>query len=75
MKRENALDAGWVSLVGGLIVAGLLTQMGCAPVKATPRAVLTPPKAAPASAEKRREKSLPGLIVTEVEGKREPQRL
>ena len=75
MKRENALDTGWVSLVGGLIVAGLLTQMGCAPVKAPPRAVLTPPKAAPARAEKRREKSLPGLIVTEVEGKREPQRL
>ncbi|MEE9569231.1 MAG: secretin and TonB N-terminal domain-containing protein, partial [Candidatus Binatia bacterium] len=75
MKRDNALDAGWVFLVVGLIAAGLLTQMGCAPVKAPPRAVLTPPKAAPARAEKRREKSLPGLIVTEVEGKREPQRL
>lgn len=75
MKRKNALDTGWVSLVGGLIVAGLLTQMGCAPVKPPPHAVVTPPQAAPARAEKRRENSLPGLIVTEVEGKREPQRL
>ena len=77
MKRGNALAAGWVPLVGGLIVAGLLTQLGCAPVKAPTRAVLTPAQAAPAPArvEKRREKSLPGLIVTEVEGKREPQRL
>ncbi|MEE8076192.1 MAG: hypothetical protein V3T60_11280, partial [Candidatus Binatia bacterium] len=75
MKGENALGAGWVSVLGGLIAAGLLTQMGCAPVKAPPRAVLTPPKAAPARAEKSRKKSLPGLIVTEVEGKREPQRL
>jgi len=75
MKRENALATGWVSVLGGLIAAGLLTQMGCAPVKAPPRAVLTPPKAAPARAEKSRKKSLPGLIVTEVEGKRDPQRL
>ena len=75
MKGENALGAGWVSVLGGLIAAGLLTQMGCAPVKAPPRAVLTPPKAVPARAEKSRKKSLPGLIVTEVEGKREPQRL
>ncbi len=75
MKGKNALGAGWVSVLGGLIAAGLLTQMGCAPVKAPPRAVLTPPKAAPARAEKSSKKSLPGLIVTEVEGKREPQRL
>ncbi len=75
MKGKNALGAGWVSVLGGLIAAGLLTQMGCAPVKAPPRAVLTPPKAAPARAEKSPKKSLPGLIVTEVEGKREPQRL
>jgi len=35
-------------------------------VKAPTRAVLTPPKAAPARAEKSRKKSLPGLIVTEI---------
>ena len=75
MKRENALDTGWVSLVGGLIAAGLLTQMGCAPVKAPAPSGMTPPKTAPARAMKPPKKALPGLIVTEVEGKREPQRL
>jgi len=75
MKRENALDTRWVSLVGGLIAAGLLTQMGCAPVKAPTPSGLTPPKTAPARAMKPPKKALPGLIVTEVEGKREPQRL
>ncbi|MFQ5542474.1 MAG: secretin and TonB N-terminal domain-containing protein, partial [Candidatus Binatia bacterium] len=69
-------------MFGGLIAVGFLTLVGCAPAKAPaptdlppPKTTLTPQKPPPARAEKPSKKALPGLIVTELERKREPARL
>ncbi|MFQ5918139.1 MAG: secretin N-terminal domain-containing protein [Candidatus Binatia bacterium] len=75
MKNKNAIAPACSSLVGGLIAVGLLTLMGCAPAEAPAPTDLTPPKTPPARAEKPSKKALPGLIVTEIERKREPERL
>ena len=75
MKYKNAIAPAWFSVAGGLIAVGLLVPIGCAPAKTPARADLTPPKTAPARAEKPSKKALPGLIVTEIERKREPERL
>lgn len=52
-----------------------MAQTGCAPVKAPPRTVSAPPQVQPARPERAPKEALPGLIVTEIEGKREPERL
>jgi MSHA biogenesis protein MshL len=82
MINKNAIAPSCSSLVGGLIAVGLLTLLGCAPAKAPaptdltpPKTTLTPPKTSPARAEKPSKKALPGLIITEIERKREPERL
>lgn len=82
MKNKNAIAPACSSLLGGLIAVGLLTLMGCAPAKAPaptdlkpPKTTLKPPKTPPARAGKPFKKALPGLIVTEIERKREPERL
>ncbi|MEE9145010.1 MAG: hypothetical protein V3U06_09625, partial [Candidatus Binatia bacterium] len=75
MKYKNAIAPAWFSVAGGLIAVGLLVPIGCAPANTPARADLTPPKTAPARAEKPSKKALPGLIVTEIERKREPERL
>jgi MSHA type pilus biogenesis protein MshL len=52
-----------------------VAQTGCAPVRAPGREVSPPPQAVPGRAEKVSEEKLPGLIITEIETKREPERL
>ncbi|TAJ79963.1 hypothetical protein EPO44_19005 [bacterium] len=73
MKRKKVLSAAWPSFVGGLVL--LIAPSGCAPVKAPPSAVSAAPHLSPARPERPPEEKLPGLIVTEIEGKREPERL
>ncbi len=73
MKRKKVLGAAWPSFIGGLVL--LIAQTGCAPVKVPPSAVSAAPRLSPARTERSPEEKLPGLIVTEIEGKREPERL
>jgi len=56
------------------IVATLMILGGCVPVKVPPRPVATP-ESAPPRVERPAVEPLPGLIVTEIEPKKEPERL
>jgi MSHA type pilus biogenesis protein MshL len=72
MRPKKVFGASWLALFGGCMA--LIAQSGCAPAGITPRAVSAPPQAPPRPEAPAKE-SLPGLIVTEIEGKREPERL
>jgi MSHA biogenesis protein MshL len=73
MKRNKVFGFVWLSFIAG--TATLIAPSGCAPIKAPPTAVATTPRISPARQERPPEEKLPGLIVTEIEGKREPERL
>lgn len=73
MKHKKVSKAIWLFFIGGAVL--LMAQTGCAPVKAPPSAVSAAPRLSPARPEGPPEEKLPGLIVTEIEGKREPERL
>lgn len=73
MKRNKVFGFVWLSFIAG--TATLIAPSGCAPIKAPPSAVATTPRISPARSERPPEEKLPGLIVTEIEGKREPERL
>ena len=75
MKREKVSGTGGLSLWGGLIAIPLLVQIGCVPVKAPSGVVAKNQQMPPPRPERLSEEKLPGLIVTEIEGKREPERL
>ncbi|MBI2988107.1 MAG: secretin and TonB N-terminal domain-containing protein [Deltaproteobacteria bacterium] len=75
MNTGKAFTAVWAPLMAGLVVPLLVAQTGCAPLKTPPRGVSATPSVAPARPERPPEERLPGLIVTEIEGKREPERL
>src|SRR3970282_757953 len=73
MKRNKVFGFVWLSFIAG--TATLIAPSGCAPIKAPPTAVATTPRISPARQGRPPEEKLPGLIVTEIEGKREPERL
>ena len=75
MKFENVLSAVWTFLMGAFIAPILISQFGCAPLRTPPKTVSAAPQVSPARPAKPPEEKLPGLIVTEIEGKREPERL
>jgi len=75
MRRRELSSTGGLSLLGGLMAMTLIAQTGCAPAKAPTPVVSAPVEQPPARVEKPAKKPLPGLIVTEIEGKREPERL
>jgi len=75
MKFENVLSAVWTFLMGAFIVPILISQFGCAPLRTPPKTVSAAPQVSPARPAKPPEEKLPGLIVTEIEGKSEPERL
>lgn len=62
----------WMGALGALL---LMAVPGCAPLKTPQKAVPAPPGVAPGKAESLSEERPPGLIVTEIEGKRAPERL
>lgn len=73
MKRNKVFGFVWLSFIAG--TATLIAPLGCAPIKPPPSAVATTPRISPARSERPPEEKLPGLIVTEIEGKRAPERL
>lgn len=75
MKQRTLFRDHWPHWVGAGLVWALLSQAACAPARspARPAAVPQPPAMAREATPPR--EALPGLIVTEVEGKREPERL
>ncbi|MFQ5902638.1 MAG: hypothetical protein ACE5JO_03015, partial [Candidatus Binatia bacterium] len=75
MKRRRAVGTGWLSILGGVMAVTLIAQMGCAPARAPTRVVSAPVQQPPARVERPPEKPLPGLIVTEIEGVKEAERL
>lgn len=75
MNPRKVLGAGRPLLIAGLMAMSLIAQMGCASVKAPPGAVSVPSQVSPAPPQRPSGEALPGLIVTEIEGKREPERL
>ena len=75
MKFENVLSAVWTFLMGAFIAPILISQFGCAPLRTPAKTVSAAPQVSPARPAKPPEEKLPGLIVTEIEGKREPERL
>jgi MSHA biogenesis protein MshL len=77
MQRSKLSGIGRISVIGRFSVLALAAQTACAPVGMTPRhtTVSDASQTGIAQAEKSAEESLPGLIVTEIEEKKEPQRL
>ena len=75
MKFQNVHSAIWSPFVGGFVASILLTQPGCAPLKPPPGTVSATRQAPSARPERASEEKLPGLIVTEIEGKKDPERL
>ena len=75
MKFENVLSVVWTFLAGAFIAPILIGQFGCAPLRPAAKTVSAAPQVSPARPAKSSEERLPGLIVTEIEGKREPERL
>lgn len=74
MNRRKTLRVARTPLVIGLVISFLAIQTACAPLKAPPKTVSVTPSVAPKPVAPSEER-LPGLIVTEIEGKREPERL
>lgn len=76
MKYKKAyVSVVWAFLGAVVALLLLVTQTGCVPLKAPPSAVSPAPQVSPARTQRLPEEKLPGLIVTEIEGKREPERL
>ncbi|OGP20957.1 MAG: hypothetical protein A2038_03915 [Deltaproteobacteria bacterium GWA2_57_13] len=77
MKQRKHSGADWLTRVGECLVLALLSQTGCAPVRPPARvaAAPAPVQVAPSREARAPREALPGLIVTEIEGKREPERL
>ena len=75
MKFKNVLSAVWTFLMGAFIAPILISQFGCAPLRTPPKTVSAAPQVSPARPAKPPEEKLPGLIVTEIEGKSDPERL
>jgi MSHA type pilus biogenesis protein MshL len=73
MKPKSFLASGWLALIGGCMA--LIAHTGCAPVKVPPSRVLAAAQAQQERHEMLPGEKLPGLIVTEIEGKKEPERL
>lgn len=63
------------SWMGAWVAVALLLQIGCTPAKVAPRAVSMPPEVPPMQEGQPYQEPLPGLIVSDVEKKREPERL
>jgi len=61
--------------MGALATLFLMTIPGCVPLKTPQKAFPAPASVAPGKPGGLSEERLPGLIVTEIEGKREPERL
>lgn len=77
MKRRKYSGADWLARVGGFLVLVLLGQTGCAPARPPARLgpATAPAQVPPAREARAPREALPGLIVTEIEGKREPEKL
>lgn len=75
MRQRKVLGTGRFCFVGKLMIMALIVQPGCAPVKVAGRGVLATPQVQQERPERLPAEKLPGLIVTEIEGKREPERL
>jgi len=73
MKQVGAMLRRRFAITSGLIALSLVTQLGCAKPRA-PVAVQTP-QAARVPTQASSQEPLPELIVTEIEKKREPQRV
>lgn len=72
MKQRNPFNANGLLWFGGVLIGVSLSQAGCAPASQLAR----PARAlAPAAEPKLAREPLPELIVTEIEGKREQERL
>ena len=75
MKAKKCIDIGVLFFTAGFLALILAAQSGCVPAKRPPSAVSAVTQMPTARPEKSPEGALPGLIVTEIEGKREPERL
>ena len=72
MSKQIFSRPSCFSLVGGALNLVLMTLLGCAPARAP---VSVAPPASQVAPKPPETSSLPGLIVTDVEGKKEPQQL
>ncbi|MGH7831550.1 MAG: type II secretion system protein GspD [Candidatus Binatia bacterium] len=61
--------------IGAIVTLVLVAQIGCAAPKVAPSPAALPPQAPEVSIERPAQKPLPGLIVSEIEGKKEAGRL
>ena len=75
MNRGTLVAVVRLSAAGGLMAYVLTAPIGCAPPKVASRPIAAPPQASQVTLEPSSEKPLPGLIVSEIEGKKEPERL
>lgn len=73
MKRKIFAARGLHFIPRGLVAASLIAQMGCATPKLSSGPALTPPPVPRTGTAKAPQDRLPGLIVTEIETKREPE--
>lgn len=79
MKLRKILCTEWIGGIFGLAAATSMFQIGCAPVKSRPSTISTPQVSLPTQRERQPSTppggNLPGLIVTEIEEKKDPERL
>lgn len=75
MTHRREVPPIWFRWMGALATLFLITIPGCAPLKIPQKAVPAPASVAAGKPGGLSEERLPGLIVTEIEGKREPERL
>lgn len=76
MKRSKISSIHTISFMGKLLIVALAAQTSCAPVGTMPpRTVSSVHHTGAAQPEKPPAESLPGLIVTEIEEKKEQERL
>jgi len=80
MKVKRAFSVNRPIWLGGMAIVGLILQIGCAPVRARPPATVIPQTSVPPQPQRNLSTSppgekLPGLIVTEIEEKKGPERL
>jgi MSHA biogenesis protein MshL len=75
MKKQNRFGAKGLLWLGAALIGVSLAQAGCGPSSQPPRLIAAPPALAAPSAPRLAPEPLPELIVTEIEGKREPERL
>lgn len=75
MKQRNPFNANGLLWFGGVLIGVSLSQAGCAPASQSARPAPALAARALAAEPKLAREPLPELIVTEIEGKREPERL